>query len=301
MTVVVRTKRSCGLILCRLNPASGAPEVLLTHKRLTYAYSDFVHGAYRRAPDPGAHVRQLLAGMCCEELLLLHSLDFGHMWAHARLGTGPPSSFATHRAHFRTLVAADGGAELRLWVRAARATGERVWEVPKGRPGPGETETACAVREMFEETGVAKREYRLVPGARLSESHVSGGVRYRTSYVVAVPWWVTMLDQRPTIRPLASMAETGECRWFDLGMLQGRSRCRGTDQRRRVEKLASRAMPRVQRYMFDLRSSSCARKRTRSAASRTLSSGAGSAPAPAPRISSASSASRAATSFPRYS
>ena len=45
----IPTKTSIGIILCRKNVNTGRPEVLLAHKRYTYAFADFVHGKYVRS------------------------------------------------------------------------------------------------------------------------------------------------------------------------------------------------------------------------------------------------------------
>ena len=84
--VFIPTKTSVGIILCRKNENTRRPEVLLVHKRYTYAFAEFVHGRYQRGPRPTAavgpgtsFVTELLDCMSREELLDIYSLNFSQM------------------------------------------------------------------------------------------------------------------------------------------------------------------------------------------------------------------------------
>lgn len=58
-----------------------------------------------------------------------------------------------------------------LLFSAREADGERWWFTPGGGVGRGETVTAAAVRELFEETGFAVTEAALGPVVATSSSH----------------------------------------------------------------------------------------------------------------------------------
>lgn len=45
------------------------------------------------------------------------------------------------------------------------------WDLPKGHIEPGESETQCALRELLEETGIARQDIRLHPDFRFSTSY----------------------------------------------------------------------------------------------------------------------------------
>lgn len=43
------------------------------------------------------------------------------------------------------------------------------WDLPKGHVDPGETEMECALRELWEETGIAAADIEIVEGFRFSQ------------------------------------------------------------------------------------------------------------------------------------
>jgi len=286
------TKISIGIILCRTNAATNHPEVLLVHKRYTYAFAEFVHGRYARgrlscdggAPAPpqraypsraGAKLRgaaepkpwdergergarpraeapnyarlnerrpsesplgsapgqrwrppapeaapkapagqhrapergpreslagarvgfpalrtvpALLGNMTTDELLDVWSLNFEQMWYRVWLSRDKRDLYNKKCAKFQSaFMRDDGGSALRRAVCQARSRGNLLWEVPKGRRlNPREADLICAVREMREETGIDKSEYRILPGVRRRVSYVSGGTRYVCVYYVAI-------------------------------------------------------------------------------------------------------------------
>ena len=183
------TKTSFGIILCRVNRVTGRPEVLLVRKRFTYAFADFVHGKYARGrAGQRSGVAALLSRMTTEELLDVWSLRFSQMWYRTWLLGDNRDLYNKKFAKFQAIfMRDDGGADLQRLVRATRTRGALLWEVPKGRrAGPWETDTACAVRELQEETGVEKKDYRILPGVRRTCTFSDGGTRYTLVYFIAI-------------------------------------------------------------------------------------------------------------------
>jgi bis(5'-nucleosidyl)-tetraphosphatase len=58
-----------------------------------------------------------------------------------------------------------------LLLRSA-LTRRPIWEFPKGGVERGETDTAAALRELEEETGIARTQVQLAPGYREEERYV---------------------------------------------------------------------------------------------------------------------------------
>lgn len=78
----------------------------------------------------------------------------------------------------------------------------RLYDLPKGHVEEGETETACALRELDEETGIAPTVVRLDPGFRYTHTYYPryrcfGGVRVEKTVVIFLGW----LPRRVTVRP----------------------------------------------------------------------------------------------------
>jgi hypothetical protein len=178
------TKTSIGVILCRRNVSSGRPEALLAHKRYTYAFAEFVHGRYMRGPAGSGAVQRNVAplfdSMTREELFDILSLNFEQMWYRIWLTLDNRDLYNKKHAKFQTnFMRDDGGAGLRRLVMLARANGVLLWEVPRGRRlNAREADIFCAARELCEETGVEKSEYRFLPGVKRRVSYVSAGTRY---------------------------------------------------------------------------------------------------------------------------
>ena len=251
------TKASAGVILCRRNGKTGRPEVLLAHKRYTYAFAEFVHGHYAqsRAGSNAALrcVAPLFDQMTREELFDVLSLNFGQMWYRIWLTDGNRDLYNKKYAKFQSsFMRDDGGAALCRLVMLARASGVLLWEVPRGRHlNPREADINCAIRELREETGVDKSDYRILPGVRRRAGHVSAGTRYEFTYYVALanPRLAGAASyedaSRPTLREINFMAEVGEVRWHDIEKIRLISG--GGD--RRLEDLVSPAFKLVKKYL----------------------------------------------------
>ena len=222
------TKTSIGVILCRRNAKTGHPEALLAHKRYTYAFAEFVHGRYARG-RAGSNaalrcVAPLFDYMTREELFDILSLNFEQMWYRIWLTLDNRDLYNKKCAKFQsTFMRDDGGAALRRLVMLARANGVLLWEVPRGRRlNAREADILCATRELHEETGVEKSEYRFLPGIKRRVSYVSAGTRYTCAYYVALanPHLASAVSYddptRPTLREINLMAEVSEVRWHDI-------------------------------------------------------------------------------------
>ena len=182
-------------------------------------------------------VAALLRGMTTEELLDVWSGNFDQMWYRVWLGEDHRDLRAKKAERF---AAAFGGAQgreaLRRLVAEARSAGAVLWEAPKGRRASAfETDMACAVRELEEETGVRKEDYTLLPGVARRLDYVSAGSRYVCTYFLAVAGprlaagppggggggGERLADRgRPVFRDVSNMGEVSEARWFDAERLR---------------------------------------------------------------------------------
>lgn len=244
MKGTLHTKTSFGVVLCRTNTVTGRPEVVLVCKRYSYAFAEFVHGHYSRR-DPRS-VAALLDQMTPEELRDVLSLNFDQMWYRIWQLAPKEELYRKKLSKFRSLVRDGGNDRLQDLVRKAQGQGELLWEVPKGKKKtPQESGIICAVRELEEEAGVEKKDYRILtnlqPG-RYTTRHEHAGVAYVCNYYVAVanPWLARVRSDgaRPdrvgdARRSIDAMTEIGDARWMDIVQI------RAIDSEKKIESLVA--------------------------------------------------------------
>lgn len=221
----IPTRTSIGIILCRKNNTTGRPEVLLVHKRYTYAFTEFVHGRFARGKIKSSLslrnvITNLLEQMTLEELFDIISLNFSQMWYRVWLTLDNRDFYNKKNAKFQsTFMCEDGGETLRKLVMLVHSKGTLLWSLPKGRHlNNNEANILCATRELFEETGIKKSEYHILPGAKRCVSYVSCGTRYNCIYYIAIA--KSQVNKktsiRPTLRNIGDMAEISESQWYDI-------------------------------------------------------------------------------------
>lgn len=143
----------------------------------------------------------------------------------------------------------DAGTSLQRAVRqaCAGARGTLLWEVPKGRRfNARETDLACALRELQEETGIAKSEYSIVPGVKRRSSFVSYGTRYVAVYFVAIAGpRLSAADGQVTsaITDINQLGEVSEIGWHDIESI------RYLEKTGRLETLIGPAFRLVKRHL----------------------------------------------------
>jgi 8-oxo-dGTP pyrophosphatase MutT (NUDIX family) len=81
---------------------------------------------------------------------------------------------------------ADNGFRLKKLVnRSTNAV--RLWEIPKGHKHSGaELSVLCAARELYEETGLKKSTYTIIPGLEKKYTYIDAGVVYNNHYYGAL-------------------------------------------------------------------------------------------------------------------
>ncbi len=207
----IRERRSMGIACCRFN--NGRPEILLICKRFTYSFNMFVHGRYN-SEDNSALIT-LLSGMTVDEKHDLLSLNFVLIWYRVWLNSPQKTfNYLTAKNKFENTFVADNGARLRKLIAKSHHS-DKIWEIPKGRKkNKLEPDINCAIREFQEETGIARKNYKIFPSATRTYSHVDSGTRYINTYFIAF--------MRNHIEPKINFAlqdqvdEIGDIRWMNL-------------------------------------------------------------------------------------
>ena len=218
----IPTKTSIGVLLCRTNPKTRRTEALLIHKRFTYAFADFVHGHYSRNSDREAVI--LLDNMTIEELVLIWSLRFDWMWFMVWIDAIKEELYTKKWSKFEsTWLRRDGGRRLRNLITRAKKVGTIWWEFPKGKKQTNrESNIDCAIRELEEETGIKKKEYRLIPGVVRRHSYIQGGIRYAQVYYLGMAKENLSNCENFSVsfRKISQIAEVSEIRWMNSSHIQ---------------------------------------------------------------------------------
>jgi len=180
-------KESAGIILCRKSPSKNHYEVLLVHKRISYAFSEFIHGRYENFNN----ALKLFEQMSREELIVIRSLNFELMWYHIwiskKINDNP--YFKTKRDKFtKIFITRDNGKKLVEHLQKIRPThGDHIWELPKGRKKERhESLLSCAIRELYEETKILDQEYKIFPNITQNKSFIDNNVNYKYHFFAAL-------------------------------------------------------------------------------------------------------------------
>lgn len=216
---IIKYRHSIGIVLFRRNPTISGVEVMCVRKRSTYAYHSFVHAQYKSTSDDC--ILALLNKMTPDEKVDLLSLNFSQIWFRVWIyGTYRHVFYASCAHKFENNFCADKGARLQRLIQES-ASGEIVWEIPKGRRDPNEDQLDCAIREFQEETDIGPGQYKFVTVGRnhlMSFTHYDEGVSYTNSYYIAV----TDSDFEPAVnfRNKHQVSEVSAIQWMSLSALE---------------------------------------------------------------------------------
>lgn len=246
----ISVKKSYGIILCKINTITHKPEVLLVHKRYTYAYSMFIHGKYSKTniwPKTSVSmITNLLNQMTLEELLDIWSLDFKQMWYRIWLDNCNTELYKKKSTKFyMSFIKQDNGILLRNTIQQIKNYNTLNWEVPKGRPMDSqESNIICAIREVKEETGLNKCDYTILPNVKRYVNYISLGTRYICTYYIAIVNPSIKFYNNSILKDMNNVSEVSETKWFDI------DRIRLTDDyKKHLEILISPAFKLVKKYM----------------------------------------------------
>lgn len=222
----IQTKKSYGIILCKINNITNNPEVLLVHKRYSYAYSMFIHGKYTKPniwPKISTqYIFNLLIQMTLEELLDIWSLDFKQMWYRIWLNNCDTELYKRKYTKFYiSFIKYDNGENLKKLIQQIRNCNNLNWEVPKGRQKDiQENNINCAIREMKEETGLNKCDYTILPNVRRYVNYISLGTRYICTYYIAILNNNIKYYNNNILKNIESISEISETKWFDINKIR---------------------------------------------------------------------------------
>lgn len=218
-------KNSYGIACCRYNTKDKRMEILMVKKRYTFYYVEFIMGHY--TPSDDIKLLYLFNRISNEEKIDIESMDFDRMWFRVwrelpRPETNEYTWFSRCKRKFE-MNFADDCHRLRSLLSQSTSS-DPMWEIPKGKRNPDETELICALRELQEETGMPSTSCRVIP-EDLEMKTVNNKITYINKYFLAIEMNRTPVDQRYKIRSKVAklnfedarqLSEIIEVRWMSL-------------------------------------------------------------------------------------
>lgn len=201
-------KESKGVAL--VTHVDGKMKMLMTSKRFSHAYNEFVHGKYTSNKQ---QLQTLFDQMYLEDKIAILSLDFSQIWYRVWLDVRETSFYYIAKSKFESTFLIDAGARLKKFIKRSQ-NAPIIWEIPKGRrKNNSESHVVCAVRELEEETNVNIKMYKLYPGKR-TYSYTDKGITYVNTYYIAY----TRSHITPVVdfRNKEQIDEIGDIKWMSI-------------------------------------------------------------------------------------
>lgn len=206
-------KKSVGIAPCRMNER-GEIEILLVCRRCTYAFDLFMQGNYNSHND--SDILALLDKMTTDEKIILVSLDFQIIWYYWWMNSEISLQYYFRLRDKYLGITNDGASRLTRLI-AKSSTGSKVWEIPKGKRNHNELNIHGAIRELNEETGLKKQDYRILLAAPKTLSFNDSGVKYSTTYYIADT--INKVNTRVQLS-YGTIGEISEVRWMTISEIK---------------------------------------------------------------------------------
>lgn len=168
---------SYGIILFRFTTE---PEFLMIRRKDSFGYIDFIRGKYSLSNI--FQIQKCIDEMSIEEKNRIITKPFDVLWKELWGVNSTPmyrSEETSSSKKFESLKAGimvnDNSVTLKDIVsRSSTAWEEQEWEFPKGRRNYKENDMECAFREFEEETGISRKDTRLVENVIPYEEYFVG-------------------------------------------------------------------------------------------------------------------------------
>lgn len=230
-------KTSYGVAVCRYNMEKNKQlEILMIKKRYTYSYFIFVFGRYKKYDNK--HLQYLFNNMTYAEKLDILSLNFSKMWYRMWLCT-PEKNYTMYSMYkknasipqknikhyfrkknkFNSIFLKDNGKRLRRLIHASNNI-VSPWEIPKGTANKSETNIACAIRELKEETVIDAESFTLLHNINpIIVSHKDDKIIYRSVYYTAYLNYDSKWNPQYIFEP-SQLNEVEQVKWVSKNEIQ---------------------------------------------------------------------------------
>jgi 8-oxo-dGTP pyrophosphatase MutT (NUDIX family) len=195
-----------------------------------------MHGNYNTHVD--REILALLDEMTVDEKLILLSLDFQIVWYFWWMNNEFHMQSFFHMKNKYISITNDNGKRLKRLIQKSK-NGSRIWEIPKGRRNQRESEIQCAIRELEEESGMKKDDFRLLAIPPTKVSHVDNEVMYTSKYFIAD---CISSENIGISYDIETMGEISEIKWMAIEDI------RVIDQFNRLAPLCKGIMDKYKKY-----------------------------------------------------
>ena len=204
--------------ICAIKFIDNTPHYLMIRRRDSLAYVEFLRGKYRL--DSVHYIETLIQGMTKEERERLQSLPFDKLWENLWFGQITRqfrNEYENAKRVFETIrhTGDVNGKLLIRYIEEVRTEWiDAEWGFPKGRRSMNETETACALREFTEETGIPKKCVNIIKNELpLYEEYIgTNGIPYKQVYFIGICDKETIASHQPNNKVMNR--EVGNIGWF---------------------------------------------------------------------------------------
>jgi len=200
-------KKSVGIMLYDKT----GKNILMIQKRHTYAYTDFVLGRYNKTNR--RTILSKLNNMTSQEKLIINSLNFDIMWYHLFLNNDKTTLYYKCLNKFTNSFLVNNIKFFKSLINSSTRSVNLMWEPPKGRIC-NESNIACAIRELKEESGICMNSYQFIKKEKVKKSIIIDKVKYIIYYYVAK----CKEDVRPiyNINNIHQAIEISDIKWIPI-------------------------------------------------------------------------------------
>ena len=207
----------------------------MIRRKDSLAYVEFLRGKY--VPQNREYIAKLVSHMTFDEQARLLKNSFQTLWRWLWQIDDCMSFRREYNSAFTKFEQLRQAHHLETIVLGAICNGtgfqETEWGFAKGRRNIGESDSQCAMREFYEETGMSQGVELAVSDDTVEETFVgSNGMTYRHVYYIAT---VKNPGIEPHLRRRWPNREVGAVAWFDYDDTQARIREYNKERKRLLE------------------------------------------------------------------
>lgn len=211
----VITKKSVGIILF----SHDYKKVLLVQKRNTYSFLDFITGKYIKTNKK--QIQKMFNTMTVYEKSIILSANFEYIWYYAFLTHVKTEFYYKCLNKFMSFMN-DNGRFFKNLILNSGHVDTALWEAPKGRKTPDESNITCAMRELEEETSYNPNDYNFIfniHNNKYKNIYIENNIRYNIIYYVAKLSCKSLKNGDPNINKLVQMNEIINIKWVNVSAL----------------------------------------------------------------------------------